>query len=178
MLYTVQMPTSRPRLTDPPASPVPAGSFLAVDPGLGACGLALFSGRVLVRAGAAVQQSERRGPDAWRRLALEVQAWLGELPCDRVVVELMQDHGQFSADLLELNGVAGAVVATLGKPAKGVLAAEWNGQVPSEVRRLRTAEWVAAQGWWSRVDLATTARFQQDVWSAIGIGRFEIARRR
>lgn len=162
------MPTSR---------PVPSGSFLAVDPGLGACGLALFSDGELLWAGAAVQDGEKRGPDAWRRLALEVQRRLPSTP-DRVVVELMQDHGQFSADLLELNGVAGAVVATLGRPAKGVLAAEWNGQVPSEVRRLRTAEWVAAQGWWDRVDLATTARFQQDVWSAIGIGRFEITRRR
>lgn len=152
--------------------------FLSVDPGLGACGLALWSDGALVRAGDARQLGERHGPEAWRRLALEVRAWLGPLPCDRVVVELMQDHGQYSADLLELNGVAGAVVATLGLPAKGVLAAEWNGQVPSEVRRHRTAEWVVAQGWWSRVDLDTTKRFQQDIWSAIGIGRFEITGRR
>lgn len=166
------MPTS-----SVPSSPA-SGSFLSVDPGLGACGLALFSDGVLVRAGAAVQRGERRGPEAWRQLALEVRAWLGDRKVDRVVVELMQDHGRFSEDLLELNGVAGAVVATLGLPSKGVLAAAWNGQVPAEVRRHRTAEWVAESGWWDRVELDTTARFQQDIWSAVGIGRFEITGRR
>lgn len=101
-----------------------------------------------------------------------------------VVVETMRAYVQGRADpadLMELAGVAGAIVGRLGASgwsSEGVRAAEWNGQVPAPIRRNRTREWVDAQGWEARVDLDTTARYQQDVWSAVGIGRWRVTGRR
>ena len=155
-------------------------SFLAVDPGLGAHGVALYDRGELVRAGSVrspLPKAEHRGPEAWRVLAEGVHAWLAGVRPDLVLVETMKQYANGRADpddLLELAGAAGAVVGRLALPAEGVRAATWNGQVPPEVRRLRTAEWVQARGWWDRVNLDTTKRYQQDVWSAIAVGRWKV----
>jgi hypothetical protein len=97
--------------------------------------------------------------------------------CGTVILEEMEVHAHGTArpaDLLELAGVGGAVVGALpGWQAEGVLAKIWNGQLPSEIRRARTRAWVEEQGRLACVDLDTTARFQQDVWSAVGIGRWK-----
>jgi hypothetical protein len=122
----------------------------------------------------------------WQALARGVETWLEanySLP-GVVLVETMKAYVQGRADpadLMELAGVAGAIVGRLGTSgwsSEGVRAAEWNGQVPAPIRRNRSREWVEAQGWVERVDLDTTARFQQDVWSAVGIGRWRITGKR
>lgn len=158
--------------------------LLSVDPGLKACGVALWSGSgvhtELVWARAVRASVVGRGPAAWGRLASEVMGYAPELGVDegRVIVETMKVYANGKADpddLFELQGISGAVtgVAVSRKwRADGVLAREWNGTVPSDIRRERTKAWVEARGWTSRVDLNTTARFQQDVWSAVGIGRY------
>jgi hypothetical protein len=123
-----------------------------------------------------------RGPDVWAALAGGVAEWVGVAPCGVLVVETMKIYlvGKGDpADLIELSGVAGAVVGRLsGWRAEGVKAAEWNRQVPSHIQRQRTRAWVEAQGWIDRVDLRTTARFQEDVWSAVGIGRWRMSQSR
>lgn len=124
-----------------------------------------------------------RGPAVWSALAAGVATWVGPLEPGVLLVEEMKvyvGNGKGDpADLIELSGVAGAVVGRLvGWTAEGVRASDWNGQVPAQIRRKRTAAWVEAQGWTSRVDLATTARFQQDVWSSVGIGRWRTTGRR
>jgi len=114
----------------------------------------------------------------WAGFAVGVRDAVSGVEPGVVLTETMKVYVGGKADpddLLELQGVAGAVVGVLGSvgwQAKGVLAREWNGTVPSEIRRERTKAWVEARGWVSRVDLKTTARFQQDVWSAVGIGRY------
>lgn len=117
----------------------------------------------------------------WRSLAASVVNWveagLADGESGVVLVETMKVYAQGRADpadLVELAGVSGAIVGRLGWRAEGVRAAEWNGQLPSPIRRNRTREWVEAQGWDARVNLDTTARFQQDVWSAVGIGRWRV----
>ena len=159
-----------------------SGTLLSVDPGLRASGVALWYDGVLVRAGAVCGPDAGRGPAVWSALARGVEEWLGVAPPGALVVETMKVYlaGKGDpADLLELAGVAGSVVGRLSAwSAEGVRAADWNGQVPAHIRRTRTREWVEAQGWLDRVDLATTARFQQDVWSAVGIGRWRVTGRR
>lgn len=153
--------------------------LLTVDPGLHAIGLALWTAPVdgeLVRAWAVRGAKDGRGPAAWATFARDLDFDI-ELQ-GHVVVETMRVYPgarEDPDDMLELSGVAGVVVGVLasrGWTAEGVRAAEWNGQVPSTVRRSRTQTWVLERGWQSRVDLRTTARFQQDVWSAVGIGRW------
>lgn len=157
------------------------GWLLTVDPGLRACGVALWRDGELQSACAVRGVVEGRGPEAWRTLASGIGVWVearveeGEQGV--VLVETMKVYAQGRADpadLVELAGVSGAVVGRLGWRAEGVRAAEWNGQLPSPIRRNRTRDWVEAQGWNDRVNLDTTARFQQDIWSAIGIGRWRV----
>jgi hypothetical protein len=161
--------------------------LIAVDPGLRACGVAVFRNGELSWAGAVRGPKEGRGPWLWRSLGAEVAAQLDRecavglsaIAMWHVVIETMKVYTEGKGDpddLLELSGIGGAVAASL--PAwwsvEGVLAREWNGQVPSAIRRERTRAWVEANDWLDRVDLDTTARFQQDVWSAIGIGRWKL----
>lgn len=158
------------------------GTCVTLDPGLRACGVALWYDGVLVRAGAVRGPATGRGPAVWSALADGVAAWVGPAPAGVLLVETMKVYlvGKGDpADLIELSGVAGAVVGRLaGWSAEGVKAAEWNRQVPSHIQRQRTRAWVEAQGWLDRVDLATTVRFQEDVWSAVGIGRWRMSQSR
>lgn len=151
--------------------------LLTVDPGLKACGAALWRDSELVWARAVRASVVGRGPALWADMASNVVSTLPQVS-GRLVVETMKVYTTGKADpddLLELQGVSGAVVGyatSFGWRAEGVKAREWNGTVPSDIRRARTKAWVEARGWSSRVDLNTTARFQQDVWSAVGIGRY------
>jgi hypothetical protein len=165
--------------TQPPSIPA---HTLAVDPGKRACGAALYYGGELLRAAAVRGYRTGGGPEVWKFLGVGVAAWVGEVVVGRLVVERMHHYtgSQVDADdLLELAGVSGAVVASLPRwRAEYVFASDWNGQVPGPVRRERTQTWVAAQGWSARVDLNTTQRHQEDVWSAIGIGRWAVTGKR
>lgn len=161
--------------------------LVTVDPGLRACGVAVFRDGRLTSAFAVRGPADVRGPRLWRSLGGDVCHRLsktGLFPQQgHLVVETMKVYTEGKADpddLLELQGVASAIAC--GVPGwwsvEGVLTRDWNGQVPSAVRRERTKKWVADNGWLDAVDLNTTARFQQDIWSAIGIGRWKIEGRR
>lgn len=79
-----------------------------------------------------------RGPKTWLSMAEAVRAWCPETP-DVVVVETMMVYpgprrGVDPADLLELQGVAGAVCALWPKASHfGFLAKTWKGSVPQAV---------------------------------------------
>lgn len=161
--------------------------LVTVDPGLNACGVAVFLNGTLVSAWAERADANAEGVARWRsmseglwdRVCGENRDTLG----GTLVVETMMvypDRPVPVVDLIRLSEVVGAVVggAPVGWSCRGVDTPTWNGQVPAAVRRERTKEWVDSMGWSSRVDLKTTARFQQDVWSAIGIGRFILSGRR
>lgn len=156
--------------------------MLSIDPGLRACGVALWSDTVdgeLVWARALRGPKDGRGPALWAAYGRLVRDLFEDVdPWGHLVIETMKQYVNGKADpddLLELQGVSGAIVGVLssrGWSVEGVLARDWNGQVPSKVRRARTQAWVESKGWTSRVDVRTTQRYQQDVWSAVGIGRW------
>lgn len=152
--------------------------LLTVDPGLHAIGLALWTAPVdgeLVRAWAIRGAKAGRGPAAWAVFASGLDIGV---PPGHLVVETMRVYPgsrEDPDDLLELSGVAGVVTGVLasrGWTTEGVRAADWNGQVRPAVRRNRTQTWVLERGWLDRVNLRTTARVRQDVWSAVSIGRW------
>lgn len=159
------------------------GEVVAVDPGQGACGWAKFVDGELVAAGAArVPGPRERGARAWRALGRATIEAARPGRVGTLVVERMKVYVVGRADpddLLELAAVGGSVVQATpwAWDVEDVLAAEWNGQVPADVRAARTREWVESNGWLDRVDLDTTVRFQKDVWSAIGIGRWAVTGR-
>lgn len=155
--------------------------IVAVDPGLRACGVAVFD-RELLWAGAVRGPKEGRGAPLWRaygELVWEALDAYDSVADGVLVVEAMKVYVYGKGDpevLLELAAIGGAVVACAPRawPVECVKARDWNGQVTSTIRRERTRAWVEQNGWLDRVDLNTTARFQQDVWSAIGIGRWKL----
>lgn len=157
------------------------GLLLTVDPGLRACGVSCWDGEELRWARAVRGPAKGRGPAVWGALAREVGLVVPAGSTGALLVETMKVYSGSRTDpddLLELNGVAGAVVGVLVSrgwsvdSVEGVLARDWNGQVPSDIRRRRTQDWVESRGWSPRVDLNTTQRYQEDVWSAVGIGRW------
>lgn len=147
---------------------------LAVDPGLDGLGCALFRDHELLQAwyspGPSRKRANRasrdgdgglaRGPKVWRDVANSI-AWLRDdesTSPDRVVVELMKVYagrggfGKDPADLLELAGVNGAVVASFpDAEIGGVLARDWKGQVPKKIMLGRIRDWLARRSWGDRV---------------------------
>lgn len=162
--------------------------LVAVDPGLNACGVAVFLNGDLAAAWAERADPREKGLARWWSMSEALWDRVGAEGWDTcsggaLAVETMRvypNHPVPVEDLLRLSEVVGAVVggAPIGWSFVGVDTPTWNGQVPAAVRRGRTQDWVSERGWASRVDLKTTARFQQDVWSAIGIGRFILSRKK
>lgn len=174
----------------PPPTTLARGYLLTVDPGLNACGAALFYQGALVMAWAERAVEPVEGMDRWARMAQGVWARVAEtskvdLDADAyMIVETMRPYPTRSVpveDLIALAAVGGAMSAAARLydwTPLGVDAPTWNGQVPGDVRRMRTQGWVAEHEWLDKVDLNTTKRFQQDVWSALGIAKFALTGRR
>lgn len=174
----------------PPAGSWGAGTVLDVpywvslDPGLRHCGVAVWRGTGLVWAGLVKGAPTGRGPQAWATMADEVfgavyQARLPDFYVGGIVTEYPQvyRHGPGDpADLIELAGVVGAVVAGLSESPPvhitGYLPRDWKGQVPKDVMCARIM---------SKLTPADLAAIQpcapsllHNVQDAIGIGLFHL----
>jgi hypothetical protein len=184
------MPTS----TSSVLAPVPPlstaerrrGFCLAIDPGLRAVGLALFRDGQLVRAGAVRgPPPPQRGPAAWSTLAVRVDCWVDECvpvaalagPTALVVETMRYDHRSrkgSAEDLLEVQGVAGAVVGLLAADcwvAHEAPAHEWV-RVPRDIFAARVEKDLRADGAWPLVEVPSRATELNDAMHAVGIGRW------
>jgi hypothetical protein len=141
---------------------------LAVDAGLDGLGVALYRDKELLQAWYSPGPKRRRtkidgtlerGPRVWRGVANSI-AWLNaaETRPDRVVVETMKVYagragfGKDPADLVELSGVIGYVVALFpDAEIGGVLARDWKGQVPKPIMLERIKGWLQRREWLDRV---------------------------
>jgi hypothetical protein len=158
---------------------------LGVDPGKRGCGVALFSEGWLKEA-AYVPAEEDEPP--WSAVSA-VLAWASKhvdvsAPGEgaAVVVERMKVYAgrrgnADPSDLLELEAVAGGVLcvfAACGWLPVGVLAREWNGQIPRDVRMQRTRSWISSRGRQevTRVLPCKPPALVHNAWSAIGIARW------
>lgn len=155
-------------------------TLVAVDPGLRECGIAVFVDGKLVRAALARNAEKKvRGPKAWCSMAASVLVAAGSASPDLVIVERMRiNRGVNPDDILELQGVAGAVCVRLSAPDQiGYLAREWGGAVPKPVKNARvesklTPDELAA------IDPAIPASMRNHVLDAIGIGLYHLGRYR
>lgn len=165
------------------------GYLLTVDPGLRAVGVALWKDGALLHAGAVRgPPPPARGPAVWRMLALDVTDYLWQNADDGfnpdhtlgvVVTETMRySHGSkkgSAEDLLEVQGVAGAVVGLLagyGWQADEAPAHAWKGQVPRDVMAGRIEAWVYERGWADRLVRSSRATETNDAMHAVGIGKW------
>lgn len=117
-------------------------AFLAVDPGIRECGVALFVGRTLERCTLVKSPAPVDAPAPLRcaAMAASVELWAANIP-DVLVVEWPQVYragrgkrGADPNDLLLLSGVCSALAARGPWGVVGsVLPREWKGTLPKEV---------------------------------------------
>lgn len=155
--------------------------LVSVDPGLRELGLARFEGERLVCAELVRNPVRRdRGPAAWAAMAGAVGKVLQARP-DVLVLELPQVYlgsrapGVDPADLLELTGVLGAIVGSVGaKRALGYRPREWKGQVPKRVHQERLMGILTA-GELAAIRPCPDSLIH-NVRDAIGLGLFQLKR--
>lgn len=150
-------------------------NLLAVDPGLNKAGVALFSdGRlVLARTARRPKGSLKTGPAAWVEMAHAITRDRGDYTghkVDALVAETMKVYqGQpGAADLLQLNGVVGAVAADLwwsGTLTVGAPANIWTKGVPKQIRNARAFEALTHEE-----RLAVDGNSTHDAWDAVSLG--------
>ncbi len=162
------------------------GYTLAVDPGLRACGLALFRDGALLRAGAVREPEKVRGPAVWSALARAVERWLNtallaagvepDATTGFLITETMRyDHSSrkgSAEDLLEVQAVGAAVVGRLaGWGAHEAPAHQWV-HVPRDIFGARVEKEMKERGEWHRVEVPSRKTELNDVMHAVGIGRW------
>jgi len=116
--------------------------LLAIDPGLRCCGVAVSEDGRLIACGLVKNPHKvARNGIAWGAMAREVGLWSRAFgPFDRVRCETPQVYlpGHMAgkrvdpADLLNLQGVVGALCATFDQ-VETVLPSDWKGQLPKDV---------------------------------------------
>jgi hypothetical protein len=124
--------------------------LLCIDPGLRGCGCAMFADGALVRATYVPSpEQSARGPAAWLAMAMAVVDWHGHptnpsellLEVMRIYPRSDQQKGDPN-DLLELNGVQGAIAAFfVADRTVGYFPHDWKGSIPKGklAKRIRIA---------------------------------------
>lgn len=156
-------------------------NFVAIDPGLRGCGVAVFrNGRVKEAVYVESQERKARGADCFVAMADEVYRWRWER-CAKgyTIVELPQVYTSKHQkgdqdDILQLAGVVGAICQCNGGDVQTVRPREWKGTVAKEVMATRIV---------SRLDEAEraaivrkSAALDHNIIDAIGIGLWYLGR--
>ena len=156
---------------------------IGVDPGLRGCGVGLVLGGIVVGA-AYVKNSNTsgRGPSAWVKMAEEVSRFVNQQGVftggtTALVQEVMKVYPRQkgdAADLLELNGVNGAIAASLKCDTHiGYFAREWKGQVPKDIHNARIELKLTPE---EKARIVSTPSLRHNVLDAIGIAFYYIGR--
>lgn len=134
--------------------------LFAVDPGVRHCGVALFKEGELSDIGlvrSKLESDHHRGPELWYLTGEDVALWLfgraDSLREVHLVLEVMQVYGGPQRidpnDLLELNGIQGAVAGhVLPDRITGYLPRQWKGTVPKNVFTRRILSKLSAKERW------------------------------
>lgn len=188
------MPTVRVKLDIEPREQ----TFLALDPGLRTCGLALFRKGKLAAAGLARNpygtRSGVRDVEPWIAMAMSTRKWLNEIDIrfiESVIYEMPEVYGGGGSrnsdpnDLMQLAGVLGAVGHALNE-AKwyGFFPKDWKGQVSKEVHHRRIYHKYLTGQEQIRLDLTLAANcpeapsLHHNAYDAVGLGLYVLGRDR
>lgn len=146
-------------------------SILAVDPGLHACGAAVFrDGGELIWCGWPRGQKEGSGPLAWARMSRAVVVDTGLYSPSCLVLEVPQVYGRGAQkgdpnDLIQLAGVLGAICAEYSYcDMVSYAPREWKGQVPKPIMQKRIEMKLRPE------ERRLLDGQNHNVWDAVGIG--------
>lgn len=157
-------------------------TLLAVDPGVHACGCALFRDGKLVAAEYVREEGEN--PLA---VVDNVIGWCVDYSfLDKIVIEIPQVYAGPRAndpnDLIQVALVAGAIGALANSDTCFVHPREWKGQLPKPKRASdpyivaeRAAKKLSTEEL-ERVSLPSAKGLQHNVWDAIGLGLWALDR--
>lgn len=158
-------------------------SVLAIDPGLRACGLAVFEGGVLIHA-TLVDNPVDGDSDApvWTGMSKAVHDYLANnyYSPEVLVIERPQVYGGGRGkgdpnDLLSLMAVVGGVCASVRAPTKkSFYPRVWKGQVPKNIHNDRILERLSAAERKMLPELAASKL--HNVIDAVGLGLYELER--
>lgn len=161
---------------------------LSCDPALHGVGLGAWLGTSLV-GGVYLprpRRSDSRGAGAWLALVQETSrwwlSWAPRLP-DVVIVEHMEVYQRTSSkqvvgrpdDLLELQGVSGAIVTLAQQQGYSYLPKHWKGQVPKDVMTNRIRDRLTKAGWSERVEWTGDGKKDCDIAHGIGLGMYHFS---
>lgn len=153
------------------------GSFISIDPGCDATGVALWDDAKLVSAD--LIESEKSGAyfvRDWRDIAIGVRRFIRTTACLVAVIEfpvIYESRAKSKADpndLLKLAGLVGAITQSLSLicPVKLVTPVQWKGQRPKSVIENRCLVEL------NNVEKSFVPKLakskQHNVWDAVGIG--------
>lgn len=164
------------------------GFLLAIDPGVRGCGIAAGADSRILAAGYVIGEKETRivRAPAWLAMADAVVRWVEDLSMGErffreadLAIELPQVYrGSHQAadkskvnpnDLIDLAAVVGAVTASLRRPTRVYLPAEWKGQVPKEIVHERARAKLSMEELLFIKDGAPRASLAHNMWDAVSI---------
>ena len=150
--------------------------LLAVDPGIRGCGVAIFAGTDLARAGYVKNECKSgNGPREAAMMAWKIQAWAELYEIGGIAVEWPQVYRSAKLrgdpnDLLPLSAVAGALAALFpDAQVSATRPAEWKGQMPKDICHARV---IAQLGDTERRRIAPAGALTHNVLDAVGIGLY------
>lgn len=156
---------------------------IGVDPGLRGCGVAVMEDGKLKHASYIKSpNTDGRGTEAWVDMATAVHSYVYELGAlagtkATLVQEVMKVYPRQkgdAADLLELNGVNGAIAAMV--PCEEYVcyfARDWKGQVPKAIHNARTEGKLSPE---EKQRIVATPHLRHNAVDAVGIALYFLKR--
>lgn len=188
------IPKANRDLTGKPRELAEAHLVLSIDPGLRACGAALWTGKGTLITAAFIKNTVKtaRGPEAWTGMARAMLAWVRD--SEDAVYDVVQPDAQprigtvlieqqriqygrtkNPADIIELTGTAGAVsgaLATMVFEVQGYFDTEWKGSVPKEAMTKRIEARIRSSPKELMRVVECAPSLIHNLWDAVGIGLF------
>ena len=150
----------------------------SIDVGLHGLGIGCFQGKELLCGwySPISRAPGERGAGLWGRAASDLYL---PVPGQMLAIETMQVYRGVKAwhvdpaDLLELQGLAGAIAARFynhGAKVENFLPRQWKGTIPKQIMTNRIRGWVDHAGWGDRLMIPKQSRRTHDLLDGVGLG--------
>jgi hypothetical protein len=154
--------------------------LLAVDPGISACGCALFAGRTLVQAQLVRNTCSDTADLAERFKCMAIAVCDAHEGVSSLAIEYpvayrkREFHKGDQNDLLKIAAVVGTILARLGVPSRLYFPYDWKRQMTKAITRRRVEKRLSMAE--AAVVVLPAATLQHNVFDGIGVGLHDVGR--